>query len=162
MSIRPAHRVSDPLAAWIDSQLGDPEHEAPLTLGQVKRRMLRALETRGSLRDGALADPDVSWYDELGSLIDAFGEDAPAADFARRAPGVSLAELLEAMIDPEGPQASATLGDVRAALLEGGFTRLVDDGVLEPHDCDAVLSELDALAEDYGLDTPAAQLLGID
>jgi hypothetical protein len=155
-------RASDPLAAWMASQLGDPEREAPLTLGQMRRRILRALDARGSLHDGALADPDASWYDEIDTLIDAYGEDAPAADFARAAPGVTLSELLEAMIVQDGADVATTLGEIRAVLVGGGFDRLVDDGMLDPADCDGVLSELDALVDRYGFDTPAARLLGLD
>ena len=72
-------RASGPLGAWIATQLGDPERDAPLTLGQLRRRVLQALDTRGSRHDGALADPDTAWYEEIDALIDAFGEDAPAA-----------------------------------------------------------------------------------
>lgn len=161
MSIQPVPRASDALAAWIDSQLGDPELEAPLTLGQVRRRLLRALDARGSLHDGALSDPDASWYGELDALIAAYGESASAADFARPATGVSLSDLIEAMLERDGTDASTTLGEIRTALVEGGLARLVDDGVLESADCDGVLSEIDALVDRFGAEIPAAELLGL-
>ena len=65
----------------------------------------------------------------------------------------------EAVVGDENRENPPTLSTVRDAILAGLGARLVGDGELEDDEDDTLLTEIDALIEQFGEDTLAEELL---
>lgn len=144
-------RVSPRLTALLLSRVNDPETEQPVTLIAV-RRFLADLLPREFREAERLHHFDVSesLLDELDALIEEFGQNALAVDFAQASASEALSRVIEAMLDDENNESPPTLSRVRAALLDGLGARLVGEGVLEDDEDETLLAEIDALIEQFG------------
>lgn len=159
-SIDVAGRVSPQLSALLSSRVNNPECEQPVTLMAV-RRFLAGLLPADFKEAERLHHFDVSesLLDELDALIEEFGATAPAVDFARVNASEPLSRAIEAVIDDENRENPPTLAVIREAILAGLGARLVGDGALEDDEGDTLLTEIEALIEQFGPDTLAEELL---
>jgi len=98
----------------------------------------------------------------LAELIEEYGEDAPASDFATTSASELLSELIEAILERSEEDETVVLGDVRDAVDQGLLAELEGEGLIESDDVQALVAELDALIERYGVDLPAEDLLRMD
>ncbi len=153
-------RVSPRLTALLLSRVNDPETEQPVTLIAV-RRFLADLLPREFREAERLHRFDVSesLLDELDALIEEFGQNALAVDFAQASASEALSRVIEAMLDDENNESPPTLSRVRAALLGGLGARLVGEGVLEDDEDETLLAEIDALIEQFGENASAEECL---
>lgn len=155
LGIDPASHVSRELVTVIESQIKKPDNFEPLTLGTVLESMYRGLyqELVASNR----IDPDVeqSILDELKTLVEDFGGDAPAEEFMHFDASPELAVVIETILDQSDPDQPPTLVTVRDALAEGLSASLTGNGVLDPDEDDTLLIEVDELIDLHGADTPA-------
>ncbi len=67
--------------------------------------------------------------------------------------------MIEFIVNDENRENPPTLDAIREAIVNGLSARLVGEGVLEEDEDDTLLSEIDALVEYFGGDTPAEELL---
>ena len=153
-------RVSPRLTALLLSRTNDPETDQPVTLIAV-RRFLADLLPQDFREAERLHHFDVSesLLDELDTLIEEFGPNALALDFAQASASEALSRVIEAMLDDENNENPPTLRQVRAALLDGLGARLVGEGVLEDDEDETLLAEIDALIEQFGENTSAEECL---
>jgi hypothetical protein len=82
-----------------------------------------------------------------------------AVDFVQANASEQLSRVIEALVNDENRENPPTLGAVRDAIVAGLGTRLVGEGVLEDDEDDTLLSEIDALIEQFGADSLAEELL---
>lgn len=155
-----ASRVSPRLSELLRSRVENPECEQPVTLVAV-RRFLAGLLPADFKEAERMHHFDVSEspLDELDALIEEFGATALAVDFVQASASEQLSRVIEAMVDDENRENPPTLSAVRDALVSGLGARLVGDGVLEDDEDDTLMSEIEALIEHFGADTPAEELL---
>lgn len=155
-----ASRVSPRLSELLRSRVENPECEQPVTLMAV-RRFLAGLLPADFKEAERMHRFDVSEspLDELDALIEEFGATALAVDFVQASASEQLSRVIEAMVDDENRENPPTLSAVRDALVTGLGARLVGDGVLEDDEDDTLMSEIEALIEHFGADTPAEELL---
>lgn len=104
-------------------------------------------------------DAGESLLDELDALIEEFGASALAFDFTQAAASESLSRAIEAVINDENRENPPTLAAIRDAILAGLGARMVGDGALEDDEGDTLLSEIEALIEQFGADTLAEDFL---
>jgi len=153
---RVSEELSEVLAAIVESA------EAELvTLGVARDMLKQTLTAEGGKPDSGIG-AEQSVYAELESLVEEFGEDAPAVDFVAPKAGEELSELIESLVDEAEDGEGVTLGRVREAIEHGALARLEGKGVLEPDEEPALLAELDRLIERYGADALAEELLRYD
>lgn len=159
-SIDVASRVSPQLSALLSSRVNNPECEQPVTLMAV-RRFLADLLPADFNEAERLHHFDVSesLLDELDALIEEYGATALAVDFVQVYASEPLSRAIESVINDENRENPPTLAVVREALLAGLGARLVGDGVLEDDEDDTLLSETEALIEQFGADTLAEEFL---
>jgi len=153
-------RVSEELSEVLEAVMADADDE-PVTLGTARDKLKEALAEQGreaSRRIGA----EQSLYAELESLVEEYGEDAPAIDFIAVKASDELSELIEALLDQTEDEQGVTIGRVREAVRRGLMADLEGEGRLEPDVEQPLLAELDALIERYGADAPAEDLLRFD
>jgi hypothetical protein len=155
-----ASRASPGLSARLESRVNNPECEQPVTL-MAARRFLADLLPADFREAERLHHFDISesLLDELDALMEEFGESALAVDFVQANASEPLSLAIESLVNDENRENPPTLAAVRDALLAGLGARLVGDGVLEDDDGDTLLSEIEALIEHFGADTPAEELL---
>lgn len=153
-------RVSPRLSALLRGRVNNPECEQPVTLMAV-RRFLADLLPDDFRETERLHHFDISEspLDELDALIEEFGGSALAVDFVQATASEQLSRAIESVVNDENRETPPTLEAVRDAILAGLGARLVGDGVLEEDEDDTLLSEIDALIEYFGADTPAEELL---
>ncbi|SOD41069.1 hypothetical protein [Nitrosovibrio sp. Nv4] len=155
-----ATRVSPNLSALIESQVNDPDAEQPVTLASVRAFITGLLPA--SLNEAERLhhfDIDVSLLDELDALIEEFGEDALAIDFAQSSASESLSRLIDVVMNDENRENPPTLETIKEAIVSGLSARLVGDGVLEDDEDDALLAEIERLIRRYGADSPAEEFI---
>lgn len=155
-----ATRVSPNLSSFIESQVNDPDAEQPVTLASVRAFITGLLPA--SLNEAERLhhfDIDVSLLDELDALIEEFGEDALAIDFAQSSASESLSRLIDVVMNDENQENPPTLETIKEAIASGLSARLVGDGVLEDDEDDALLAEIETLIRRYGADSPAEEFI---
>lgn len=153
-------RVSPRLSALLRSRVNDPDCEQPITLMTVRHFLAELLPA--DFREAERMhhfDVDASLLDELDALIEEFGADALAMDFAQVNASELLSRVIEAVVNDENRENPPTLAAVKDAILAGLGTRLVGEGVLEEDEDDTLVSEIDALIEHFGADTLAEEML---
>jgi hypothetical protein len=155
-----ASRVSPRLSELLRSRVDNPECEQPVTLVAVRRFLADLLPA--DFREAERMhhfDISESPLDELDALIDEFGAGAFAVDFVQASASEQLSRVIETMVDDDNRENPPTLSAVRDALMAGLGARLVGDGVLEDDEDDTLMSEIEALIEHFGADSPAEELL---
>ncbi len=159
-SIDVATSVTPRLSMLIEKVANNPDAEDQPTLGTVRDYFMGLLP--GAFNEAERMhhfDIGDSLLDELDTLIEEYGEDAPAADFVRADASEGLTRAIEAVVNDENRETPPTLGALRAALVEGLGARLVGEGVLEEDEDDTLLSEVDSLIEHFGEDALAEDFL---
>lgn len=155
-----ATRVSPNLSALIESQVEDPDAEQPVTLATVRSFITSLLPSSFSETERLHHfDIDASLLDELDALIDEFGGDALAIDFAQNIASEPLSRVIDAVMNDENRENPPTLGAVKDAIAGGLSARLTGDGVLEDDEDDALLAEIEVLIRRYGADSLAEEFL---
>lgn len=153
-------RVSPNLSALLGSRVNNPECEQPVTLMAVRRFLADLLPA--DFRDSERLhhfDISESLLDELDALIEEYGGTALAVDFVQTRASEALSRAIESVLDDENRENPPTLAVVRDAIVGGLGARLVGDGVLEDDEDDTLLSEIEALIEQFGADTLAEDFL---
>jgi hypothetical protein len=155
-----ASRVSPQLSALLGSRVDNPECEQPVTLMAV-RRFLADLLPADFKETERLHHFDISesLLDELDTLIEEYGATAVAVDFVQVKASEALSSAIESVLDDENRENPPTLSVVRDAIVGGLGARLVGDGVLEDDEDYTLLSEIEALIEQFGADTLAEEFL---
>ena len=155
-----ASRVSPRLSELLRSRVDNPDCEQPVTLVAV-RRFLADLLPADFKEAERMHHFDISEspLDELDALIEEFGATAFAVDFVQGSASEQLSRVIEALVDDENRENPPTLSAVRDALMAGRGARLVGDGILEDDEDDTLMSEIEALIEHFGADSPAEELL---
>lgn len=146
-----ASRVSSRLSSLIEGRVNDPDAEQPVTLAAVRTFLASLLspEFREAerLHHFDLGD---SILDELDALIEEFGGDALAVDFARRGASEALSRVIEAVMSDDSRDNPPTLATIREAIVSGLPASLVGEGVLEDDESETLLAEVDGLIERFG------------
>ena len=143
-------RVSAELSRILESLVNHPDREAPPTLGAV-RAILRRMSKRKDLQDELMHPQDrTSVLSELDSLIEEFGDEAPAADFVATKASEPLSRIIETVMNDPRIGYRPTLGGVREAMTNGLTAAMMGDGAIEPDDEGALLAEIGAFIEQYG------------
>lgn len=152
--------VTPRLSALIERLVNDPDADEPPTLGTVRDFFTGLLPPAfGEAERMHHFDVSESLLDELNTLIDEFGPDAPAADFVRSSASESMSRVIEAVVNDENRENPPTLEAVRTALADGLGARLVGDGTLDEDEDDLLMAEIESLIERFGPDTLAEDLL---
>jgi len=154
----PAARVSPELSEILDSMANFPEALDLVTIGYVRAAL--ATGDLGEAYDADRLHPDTvqSVLTELDDLIEAYGVEAPAVDFASVMASEGLSRVIEAVLDA-GRSNPPTLGVVQAAMEQGLLARLVGEGAIEPDEDDTLPGEMEALIRRYGPDTIAERFI---
>lgn len=154
-----AARVGPELSAFIESRVNDSNIETTVTLGDI-RDFIEGMLPSSLIESERLHqfDPDESHLDELDTLIEEYGADAPAIDFIRTYASEALSRVIDISLNDDNHE-PPTLADIRAALNAGLSNRLIGEGVLDEDEDDALLAELDFLIERHGSDMLAEELL---
>lgn len=153
-------RVSSNLSALIDARLKDPDAEQPVTLASVRAYLAGLLPP--SVQEAEKlhhADFDVSMLDELDALIEEYGGDVLAMDFADNSASEALSQVIDTLMNDENRENPPTLGTVREAIASGLSASLVGDGAFDEDEDDTLLEETDALIQRYGEDALAERFL---
>ena len=159
--IDPDSQVSAELSEVMGSLLSNPEVPEPVTLGTVRAVIAHSLQ-REELEEAARIGLEETLLAELEQLIDAYGEDALVGDFISTSASDALSEFIEAVLERSDEDVEVVLGDVRDAVDQGLLAELEGAGLLESDDVQALVVELDALIDRYGVDMPAEALLRMD
>ena len=155
-----ATRVSPDLSALIESRVNDPDAEQPITLDTVRTFIADLLPAAFSETEQLHHfDIDASLLDELDALIEEFGGDALAIDFAQNIASEPLSRVIDAVVNDENRENPPTLEAVKDAIAAGLSAKLVGDGVLEEDEDDALLAEIEMLIRRYGADSLAEEFL---
>jgi hypothetical protein len=142
-------QTSEALAEALETIVADADDEEAVTLGAARDRLKAALAEEG--RDARPESTNGhSVYAELQALVEEYGEDAPAREFAAMKASESLSELIEELLDHTEDEESVTIGLVREA---------VKEAMTDPHAENVLVAELDALIERYGEDALAEDVL---
>lgn len=155
-----ASRVSPRLSELLRSRANDPECEQPITLVMARRFLANLLPA--DFREAERLhhfDVDASLLDEMDALIEEYGETALAVDFVQVSASEQLSRVIEALVNDENREHPPTLSAVKEAIVSGLGVRLVGEGALEEDEDDTLLSEIEALIEQFGADTLAEELL---
>jgi hypothetical protein len=152
--------VTPRLSALIEKLVNDPDADEAPTLGTVREFFTGLLPPSFNEAERMHHfDVSESMLDELNTLIDEYGSDAPAADFVRSNASEGLSRVIEVLVNDENREAPPTLEAVRQAINDGLGARLVGEGVLDEDEDDALLAEVDSLIERFGPDALAEDLL---
>jgi hypothetical protein len=146
-----ASRVSPRLSSLIEGRVNDPDAEQPVTLGAV-RTFLASLLSPEFRETERLHHFDLgdSILDELDALIEEFGGNALAVDFAQHGASEALSRVIEAVMSDDSRDNPPTLATIREAIVSGLPASLVGEGVLEDDESETVLAEVDGLIERFG------------
>lgn len=155
-----AAHVSPQLSALIESRVNDPDTEQPITLTVVRTFINDLLP--GHFKQAERLhrfDVGTSLLDELDALIETYGGDVLAVNFAQAGASEPLSRVIEAVVNDENRQNPPTLGAVRDAMLSGLLSRLVGEGVLEDDEDDVLQDEIEGLIGRFGIDALAEDFL---
>ena len=155
-----ASRVSSKLSALIEARVGDPDADQPVTLASV-RMFLLSLLSKDSKEAERLHRFDIgdSMLDELDELIEEFGGDMLAINFAQHEASEALSTVIEAVMSDDSRDNMPTLDTVREAIATGLASELVGEGLIEEDEEAGLLTEIDGLIERFGADTVAEGFL---
>jgi hypothetical protein len=159
LPIETESRVSEELAAVMESMIGDHDIDEQITLGLVRDRLKQSLLAQGIEPDQREFGREQSLYAEVENLIQEYGEDAAAIDFAPVKASDGLSDVLEALVDEREQDSPLSLGAARAAMVDGGLARLTGGGITDTDEEQSLIAELDALIERYGDETLAENVL---
>lgn len=163
MPIDVRSRVSESMSELMEMLGNDPDIDVPVTLGMIRNQLKFTLASMDITADRHDFGNEQSLYAEIEALIEEFGEEVPAMDFAAVKASEPLSDLIEALLDyAEDEDVVATLGRVREAIASGLAPHLAGAGLFESDEEQTLLAEVDALIERYGEDTPAEDVLGFD
>ena len=153
-------RVSPQLSSLIESRVNDPDAEQPITLAGVRAFIADLLPGPFKAAERLHRfDLGESILDELDALIEEYGGDMLAFNFAQASASEPLSRVIEAVVNDENRENPPTLLTVREAMLSGLLTRLVGEGVLEDDEDDSLLEELEGLIGRFGSDALAEGFL---
>lgn len=120
-----AAHVSPELSAIIDGLINDPDIDAPVTLGVMRKNVAGEL------------------LSEIDALIERCTDSAPAIDFAAANASEQLSIAIETMMNDPGTRRRLTLADVREALACEDETLLAEmDDLIERFGGDALADYL--------------------
>lgn len=155
-----ASRVSSKLSALIEGRANDPDNEEPVTLSAVRSFVAGMLSPEFNeaerLHHFDLGD---SLIDELDALIEEFGGNALAIDFAQHAASDALSQVIEVVICDDTREIPPNLGMVREAILAGLPSRLLGEGAFDDDESETLLAEIDGFIERFGEDALAENFL---
>jgi len=155
-----AARVSPQLSALIESRANDPDDDQPVTLAAVRAYFSGLLplpfKEAESLHHFDVAE---SILDELDALIEEYGGDVMAINFAKVGASEPLSRVIEAVANDENRENPPTLAAVQEAMATGLVTYLVGAGVLDEDEDDALFAEIQALIKRFGPDALAEDLI---
>lgn len=155
-----ATRVSPQLSELIESRVNDPDADQPITLATVRAFIIGLLPPQFKQTERMHHfDIGDSLLDELDALIDEFGADALAIDFAQAVASEPLSRVIEAVVNDENRENPPTLATVQEAIASGLATRLIGEGVLEDDEDDTLLAEIETLIDRFGADSLAEGFL---
>jgi len=156
-------RVSPTLSALIESRANDPEAVQPTTLAGV-RVFVAGLLSREYREAERLHHFDIneSVLDELDALIEEFGGEVAAVDFAQHVASDVLSRVIEAVMNDDSRDAAPTLDAVRDAIATGFATSLVGAGELEDEEAETLLAEIEGLIMRFGGDALAEDFLSYE
>jgi hypothetical protein len=152
-------RVSEELAAFLESVINEPDIGDGVTLGLVRDRLKQSLLAQGIEPDQREFGSEQSLYAEVENLIQEYGEGAAAADFAAVKASDELSDVLEALVDECEENSALTLGSARAAMVGGWLARLTGEGIIDTDEEQSLIAEIDALVERYGVEALAENVL---
>lgn len=155
-----ASRVSPELSSLIDSIINQLDTDEPVTLAAVRSFITQELPSEFSeAEEMHHFDNAESLVDELDSLIEMFGESAPAVDFVYAFASEQLSRVIEEVVNEREEDYPATLAEVRDAVVDGLNGRLVGEGILEDYEDDTLMPEIENLIDRFGADAPAEDFL---
>ena len=152
--------TSHELAVAIRKEMNNEEHpEQPPTLGSMLDSMQKGLYAE--LVQSSSIDPDLetSIIEELESLVEHFGDEAPAEDFVAYSATENLTLVIHAMLNNLEPEQPPTLTTLRNSIALGICTQLVATGEIDMDDEHTLIAEVDDLIKLHGEDTPAELFL---
>jgi hypothetical protein len=152
-------RVSEELAIFLESVVNEPDIGDGVTLGLVRDRLRQSLLAQDIEPDQREFGSEQSLYAEVENLIQEYGEDAAAIDFAAVKASDELSDVLEALVDEREEDSPLTLGSARAAMAGGWLARLTGEGIIDTDEEQSLIAEIDALIQRYGDESPAESVL---
>ena len=159
-SIDVSTHVSPRLSALIERLVNDPDADEVPTLGTVREYLEGLLPSAFNEAEHMHRfDVSESMQDELETLIDEYGDDAPAVDFVRSSASEALTRVLETLVDDENREAPPTLEAVLDAVASGLGARLVGEGVMDEDEDDALIAEIESMIERHGPNALAEDFL---
>lgn len=155
-----ASRVSAKLSALIEARVADPDADQPVTLVGVRNFLAGMLskEYREAERMHHF-DLGESMLDELDWLIEEYGGDTLAVDFAQHEASEALSQVIEAVLNDDSRDNAPTLETVREAIAAGLASQMVGEGLLDDDEGATLLPEVDGLIERFGADALAEDFL---
>lgn len=159
LPIEAESRVSEELAAVLESMINDPDIGNGVTLGLVRDRLKQSLLAQGIEPDQREFGSEQSLYGEIERLIQEYGEDAAAIAFAAVKASDELSDVLEVLADEREEESPLSLGSARAAMAGGWLARLAGEGIIDGDGEEALIAEIDALIARYGPETLAENVL---
>lgn len=155
-----ASRVSPELSSLIESIINQLDTDEPITLAFVRTFITYDLPAEINETEHLHHfDVNESLVDELDELIEQFGESAAAVDFVFASASEPLSRAIEEVVNDENRENTATLEDVRQAIVNGLVGRMVGDGILEEDEGDMLMAEIENLIDRFGADATAEQFL---
>jgi len=155
-----ASRVSAKLSALIEARVADSDADQPVTLVGVRNFLAGMLskEYREAERMHHF-DLGESMLDELDWLIEEYGGDTLAVDFAQHEASEALSQVIEAVLNDDSRDNAPTLETVREAIAAGLASQMVGEGLLDDDEGATLLPEVDGLIERFGADALAEDFL---
>ncbi|MCS6785422.1 MAG: hypothetical protein NZ524_00095 [Thiobacillaceae bacterium] len=150
-------RVSPELAALLEAHVNNPDALEMPTLGSVRAALAQGSAGEGYEADRLHPETGENLLQELDSLIDEFGVEAPAADFIRPSASEALSRVIEAVM--EQATHPPTLADVHEAMQSGLIAQLVGEGVLDEDEDETLMAEIEDLIDRYGEEAPAEEFI---
>ncbi|MGO8753950.1 MAG: hypothetical protein ACLQHK_01820 [Gallionellaceae bacterium] len=155
-----ASRVSPELSSLIEGVINQLDTDEPITLAFVRTFITYDLPAEINETEHLHHfDVNESLVDELDELIEQFGESAAAVDFVFACASEPLSRAIEEVVNDENRENTATLEDVRQAIVNGLVGRMVGDGILEEDEGDMLMPEIENLIDRFGADATAEQFL---
>ncbi len=154
-----ATRVSRELSTAVETMVNDADREEPPTRADVRAAIRRRASAAERREEALHPQQSTSILAEVDDLIEEFGPDAPAIDFAAAKASEGLSRIIEVAMENPLVRHEPTLGAVRDAMAEGLTARLVGDGLLDPDEDQTLLVEIDGLIERHGRDAVAEEFV---
>jgi hypothetical protein len=152
-------RTSAELSALIDKLANDPAIEEPITLGVVRHHVVRSHAGARENVERLHFDREETLLAEIETLIEAYGEEAPAVDFQAVKASEPLSRVIETVLNDANTRQRPTLAGIREAMLSGVAARLVGDGAIDPDEVETLLAEIDSLIEHFNANALAERFV---